>query len=61
MAANVIRRTGKESSSAYINVRLAQVDGKRVGWALEQYHYTNGRGALVKYTSADLDYDRSSR
>lgn len=41
----ILKRTGKESTAAYLEKRLVTLDGKTVTWALTEYKYTDTHGA----------------
>ena len=51
------RPTAKKSKSAYVNVRIADLAGKTVQYALEEYKYQDKNGKECKYTYGDLKYD----
>jgi hypothetical protein len=51
------RPTEKKSKSPYVNVRIAELTGKTVQYALEEYKYNDKNGKECKYTYGDLKYD----
>ena len=48
------RPTTKKSKSAYVNVRIADLAGKTVQYALEEYKYQDKNGKECKYTYVRL-------
>jgi len=40
----ILKRSGKESPAAYLEKRLATLDGKSVAWALNEYRYSDTHG-----------------
>jgi hypothetical protein len=53
----VLHPSGKPSQKAYMNARLAALDGETIDFALNGFRYETDDGKEKKYNYGDLKYD----